>query len=157
MLQLRGKKSIAMVSTNHIKFKKSPFYSFQFKQTLDSTSTSKVICTIWGHPRSQRMCNGTPTATRTTCFCKSKPDCSFCVSIWHPALKAGDTLMTFSDFSTDKRAARVLLIVTILPKQLHQQLLHSTPWSPPMTKMSWKTFSIECNPKQIPTFISVLF
>lgn len=108
-----------MVSTNHIQFKKSPLSSFQFKQTLDSTSTSDVFCTIWGHPRSQRLCNGTPTAARTTCFWKSKPDCSFCVSIWHPALKAGDTLMTISDFLTNKRAAHVFLIFPIL-KQLRQ-------------------------------------
>lgn len=110
MLQLRGKKNMLMVSTNHIQFKKSPLSSFQFKQTLDSSSTSDVFCTIWGHPRSQRLCNGTPTAARTTCFWKSKPDCSFCVSIWHPALKAGDTLMTISDFLTNKRAAHVFLI-----------------------------------------------
>lgn len=45
---------------------------FQAKQTLDSTSTSDVFCTIWGPPRSQRLRNGTPTAAPTTCFCKSK-------------------------------------------------------------------------------------
>lgn len=100
-----------------------------------------------GPSRVKRLRNSTPTAAQTTCFWNSKPDCSFCVSIWHPALKAGDTVMTISDFPTDKRAAHMFLIFAIL-KQLHQRSnipLHDHYLWPNCLKK--KIFSTECNPE----------
>lgn len=116
-----------MVSTNHIQFKKSPLSSFQFKQTLDGTSTSDVFCTIWGHPGSQRLCNSTPAAARTTCFCKSKPDCSFCVSIWHPALEAGDTFNDNFRFLKRQKSSSCVPD-TCNMKTTASDEFHSAPW-----------------------------
>lgn len=132
-MQLRGEKNTFQWYLHHIQFKKSPLSSFQFKQTLDGTSTSDVFCTIWGLPGSQRLCNSTPTAARTTCFCKSKPDCSFCVSIWHPALKAGDTFNdNFRFLNRQKSGSRVPDICNI--KTTASDELHCTTWPLLMTK-----------------------
>lgn len=124
---------------HHIQFKKSPLSSFQFKQTLDGTSPSDVFCTIWGHPGSQRRCNSTPTAAQTTCFCKSKPDCFFCVSIWHPALKAGDTFIdNFRFLNRQKSSSRAPDICNI--KTTASDELHCATWPLLMTKLCWKHF-----------------
>lgn len=138
--QLRGGKNTFQWYLHHIQFKKSPLSSFQFKQTLDGTSTSDVFCTIWGHPGSQRLCNSTPTAARTTCFCKSKPDCSFCVSIWHPALKAGDTFNdNFRFLNRQKSSSRVPDIYNY--KTTASDELHCTTWPLLMTKLLKNIFN----------------